>query len=149
MLYIHCRYTVYSLSAPYVDHNIHFSVFMAHGLREWREVGGRAEVTVGAHLPPILTNDTKVIRSFKLACLFNYKNLVNIFSDIFNFKKVFTQTSNIGSPGTESFNRVTSGQVWGHTPEQCDGTPSAFVWPSPRQTPGPPCPHLSDGLYLM
>ena len=26
----------------------------------------------------------------------------------------------------------------------CDGTPSASVWPSPRQTPGPPCPHPSD-----
>ena len=26
----------------------------------------------------------------------------------------------------------------------CDGTPSASVWPSPRQTPGPPRPHPSD-----
>ena len=26
----------------------------------------------------------------------------------------------------------------------CDGTPSAFVWPSPRQTPSPPCPYPSD-----
>ena len=26
----------------------------------------------------------------------------------------------------------------------CDGTSSASVWPSPRQTPGPPCPHPSD-----
>ena len=26
----------------------------------------------------------------------------------------------------------------------CDGTPSASVWPSPRQTPGPPCPYPSD-----
>ena len=26
----------------------------------------------------------------------------------------------------------------------CDGTPSSSVWPSPRQTPGPPCPHPSD-----
>ena len=26
----------------------------------------------------------------------------------------------------------------------CDGNPSASVWPSPRQTPCPPCPHLSD-----
>ena len=26
----------------------------------------------------------------------------------------------------------------------CDGTPSASVWPSPRQTPGPPCPNPSD-----
>ena len=25
----------------------------------------------------------------------------------------------------------------------CDGTPSASVWPSPRQTPGPPCPYPS------
>ena len=24
-----------------------------------------------------------------------------------------------------------------------DGTPSAFVWPSPRQTPGPSCPYSS------
>ena len=42
-----------------------------------------------------------------------------------------------------------SGQVWGHTPVQrvarppCDGTPSASVWPSPWQTPSPPCPYLS------
>ena len=26
----------------------------------------------------------------------------------------------------------------------CDGTTSASVWPSPRQTPGPPCPYPSD-----
>ena len=26
----------------------------------------------------------------------------------------------------------------------CDGTPSVSVWPSPRQTPGPPCPYPSD-----
>ena len=26
----------------------------------------------------------------------------------------------------------------------CDCTPSASVWPSPRQTPGPPCPHPPD-----
>ena len=26
----------------------------------------------------------------------------------------------------------------------CDGTPSSSVWPSPRQTPGPPCPYPSD-----
>ena len=26
----------------------------------------------------------------------------------------------------------------------CDGTHSASVWPSPRQTPGPPCPYPSD-----
>ena len=26
----------------------------------------------------------------------------------------------------------------------CNGTPSASVWPSPRQTPGPPCPHPTD-----
>ena len=26
----------------------------------------------------------------------------------------------------------------------CDGTPAASVWPSPRQSPGPPCPHPSD-----
>ena len=26
----------------------------------------------------------------------------------------------------------------------CDGTPSASVWPSPRQTPGPSCPYPSD-----
>ena len=26
----------------------------------------------------------------------------------------------------------------------CAGTPSASVWPSPRQTPGPPCPYPSD-----
>ena len=26
----------------------------------------------------------------------------------------------------------------------CDGTSSASVWPSPRQKPGPPCPHPSD-----
>ena len=26
----------------------------------------------------------------------------------------------------------------------CDGTPSASVWPSPRQTPGPPCPYSPD-----
>ena len=45
---------------------------------------------------------------------------------------------------------VRSGQVWGHTAEQrvaastLSGTPSASVWPSPRQTPGPPCPYTSD-----
>ena len=27
---------------------------------------------------------------------------------------------------------------------RCDGTPSASVWSSPRQTPGPPCPYPSD-----
>ena len=38
----------------------------------------------------------------------------------------------------------------GHTPEQrvarspCDGTPSASVWPSLRQTPSPSCPYPSD-----
>ena len=26
----------------------------------------------------------------------------------------------------------------------CDGTPSASVWPSPRQTPGPSCPYPSE-----
>ena len=26
----------------------------------------------------------------------------------------------------------------------CDGTPWSSVWPSPRQTPGPPCPYPSD-----
>ena len=26
----------------------------------------------------------------------------------------------------------------------CDGTPSASIWPSPRQTPGPSCPYPSD-----
>ena len=26
----------------------------------------------------------------------------------------------------------------------CDGTTSASVWPSPRQTPGPSCPYPSD-----
>ena len=26
----------------------------------------------------------------------------------------------------------------------CDVTPSASAWPSPRQTPGPPCPYPSD-----
>ena len=26
----------------------------------------------------------------------------------------------------------------------CDGTPSSFIWPSPRQTPGPSCPYPSD-----
>ena len=38
-----------------------------------------------------------------------------------------------------------SGQVWGHTPERppCNGTPSASVWPSSRQTPVPPCPQLA------
>ena len=40
--------------------------------------------------------------------------------------------------------QVRPGQVSGHTPEQRDGTPSSSVWPSPMQTPGPPCPYLSD-----
>ena len=26
----------------------------------------------------------------------------------------------------------------------CDGTPSSYVWPSPRQTPGSSCPYPSD-----
>ena len=46
----------------------------------------------------------------------------------------------------EYSDQVKSG-IWGHTPDQrvaasvilrpCDGSPSAYVWQLPRQTPGP------------
>ena len=45
---------------------------------------------------------------------------------------------------------IQSGQVWGirrngvSPRPSCDGIPSASVWPSPRQTPGTPCPYSSD-----
>ena len=46
---------------------------------------------------------------------------------------------------------VRSGQVCGHTPEQRVAESTllrylASVWPSLRQTPGPPCPYPSDNL---
>ena len=46
---------------------------------------------------------------------------------------------------------IISGPVWGHYivwARSCDGTHSASVWPSSRQTPGPPCRTLQIGLRL-
>ena len=37
-----------------------------------------------------------------------------------------------------------SGQIWESPRPHCDGAPSASVWPSPRQTPGPLCLYPLD-----
>ena len=59
----------------------------------------------------------------------------------FYFFSLPRYTANPNIPGQVSYGAIRRSSASPRPP--CDGIPSASVWPSPRQTPGPPCPHPS------
>ena len=67
--------------------------------------------------------------------------IVDVFSSVEIYPQNETKIKNLAHNSCQ----VRSGMGTYASPRPpCDGTPSPSVWPSPRQTPGPPCAYPSD-----